>query len=95
MSNKTLTILAAALIAAAIFANTSGISSVNSPSVATTHHQTDSLMRQHIVNSYNQRIARTVRCLVGAGTAPSLVTQQANKLYNEREQACKKTTFHK
>ena len=95
MSNKTQCILAAALIAAAIFANCFGISLVNSPTAATTRQYHDSLMHRQITTTYNQRIVRTVRCHVAAGTSPSLITQQADKLYEERNHACQKASASK
>ncbi len=88
MSNKTLSILAATLIVAAFFANRDGISGYNSPTKATTNQYYDSLVQQHIIATYNQRIVRTVRCHVGVGTPPSFITKQVNTLYEQREQAC-------
>jgi uncharacterized lipoprotein YajG len=87
MSNKHLCILAAILIIAAIFAERSHVCNVGGRTVADTQQVSDSVKISYIINSYNQRIARTVRCLVSAGTPPSLITRQVNKLYEERERA--------
>ena len=43
----------------------------------------------------NGSIVRTVRCHVAAGTSPSLITQQADKLYEERNHACQKASASK
>jgi len=89
MSKKALSILAAILIIAAFFSGRAGIAN-GCVSASSTSQYNDTLTRNQIKAMYDQRIIRTVRCLIGAGTSPSLVYRQVNKLYDEREQVINK-----
>ena len=86
MSNRNLCILAAILIIAASFANINYKKGQCRMSAAEMRQYNDSVMRNDIRSDYEQRIVRTVRCLVAAGTPPSLVTRRVQQLYDEMEQ---------
>ena len=85
MSNRNLCILAAILIFAASFVNIN-YNKQSRMSAAEMRQYNDSVMRNDIRSDYEQRIVRTVRCLVAAGTPPSLVTRRVQQLYDEMEQ---------
>ena len=90
MSNRNLCILAAILIIAASFA-THSHKGQSRMSAADMRQYNDSVMRNDIRSDYEQRIVRTVRCLVAAGTPPSLVTRRVQQLYDEMEQQLSET----
>ena len=85
MSNRNLCILAAILIIAASFVNIN-YNKQSRMSAAEMRRYNDSVMLNDIRSDYEQRIVRTVRCLVAAGTPPSLITRRVHQLYDEMEQ---------
>ena len=80
MSNRTLIILAAALIVAAFSVGYG--SSPASTSSAAVGDTLDPVTAARKANT-DRRIIRTVRCLVKAGTPPSHINRQVQRLYDE------------